>query len=171
MVRGLESPMRAYRIGDSRGEFPVWSVEGAKRSSGRWHEAGAEVIYASRHYSMAVLEMLVGWPGCVPPNQHFVEIVIPAGTSYEVVTADILPDWHRQNRAASQRFGRDWYQDLRSVVLVVPSVVARMESNVVINTRHPQYEGLRIEVGLETPVWWDRRLFGETDPQPDAVRA
>ncbi len=159
MVRALASPMRAYRIGDARGEFPVWSVEGAKRSSGRWHEAGAEVIYASRNYSTAMLEMLVAWPGCVPPNQHFVEIVIPAGTSYEVVTADVLPGWHRPNRAASQRFGRDWYLERRSVILLVPSVVARTESNVVINTRHPDYEGLPVEVGLETRVWWDRRLF------------
>ncbi len=159
MVRGLAAPMRAYRIGDSRGEFPVWSVEGAKRSSGRWHEAGAEVIYLSRNYSTAMLEMLVGWPGRVPPNQHFVEIVMPAGTSYEVVTADVLPGWNLPNRAASQRFGRDWYLEGRSVILLVPSVVARTESNVVINTGHPDYEGLPVEVGLETPVWWDRRLF------------
>ena len=159
MVRGLAAPMRAYRIGDADGRFPVWSAEGARRASGRWHEAGAEVIYASRNYSTAMLEMLVGWPGRVPPNQHFVEIVMPAGTSYEVVTADVLPGWNLPNRAASQRLGRDWYLEGRSVILVVPSVVARTDSNIVINTRHPDYEGLPIEVGLETPVWWDRRLF------------
>ncbi len=159
MVRRLASPMRAYRIGDADGRFPVWSAEGAGRASGRWHEAGAEVIYASRNYSTAMLEMLVGWPGRVPPNQHFVEIVMPAGTSYEVVAADVLPGWHRPNRAASQRFGRDWYLERRSVILLVPSVVARTENNVVINTRHPDYEGLPVEVGLETRVWWDRRLF------------
>lgn len=45
------------------------------------------------------------------------------------------------------------------MLLFVPSVVARPERNLVINTRHPEYEGLGIEVGLETPVWWDRRLF------------
>ena len=159
MPRGLPSPMRAYRIGDARGEFPVWSAEGARRTAGRWHEYGAEVIHASRNYSTAMLEMLVGWRGCEPPNQHFVEAVIPAGASYEVVTADVLPGWHRENRDASQRFGRDWYEERRSVILLVPSVVARRESNVVINTRHPEYEGLNIEIGLETPVWWDRRLF------------
>ncbi len=159
MPRGLPSPMRAYRIGDARGEFPVWSAEGARRTAGRWHEYGAAVIHASRNYSTAMLEMLVGWRGCEPPNQHFVEAVIPAGASYEVVTADVLPGWHLENRDASQRFGRDWYQERRSVILVVPSVVARRESNVVINTRHPEYEGLDIEIGLETPVWWDRRLF------------
>ena len=150
--------MRAYRIGDADGEFAVWSAEGARHCNGRWHEYGAEVIYASRNYSTAMLEMLVNWPD-VPSNQHFVEAVIPVGASYEVVTADVLPGWERTNFAASQSFGRSWYLERRSVLLVVPSVVARIESNVVINTCHPDYEGLRIEVGLETPVWWDQRLF------------
>lgn len=159
MPRGLPSPMRVYRIGDARGEFPVWTAEGARRTNGRWHEVGAEVIHASRNYSTAMLEMLAGWPGFEPPNQHFVEAAIPAGASYEVVTADVLPGWHLENRGASQRFGRDWYQERRSVILIVPSVVARPETNVLINTRHPEYERLNIEIGLETPVWWDRRLF------------
>ena len=32
-----------------------------------------------------------------------------------------------------------------------------MERNVVVNGLHPDFEGLT--AGLETPVWWDRRLF------------
>ena len=137
----------------------MWSAEGALRCNGRWHEYGSEVIYASRNYSTAMLEALVNWPAQVPSNQHFVEAVIPAGTSYEVVTADVLPGWERPDLAASQSFGRTWYLERRSVLLFVPSVVARPERNLVINTRHPEYEGLGIEVGLETPVWWDERLF------------
>ena len=149
--------MRAYRIGDPAGQFPVWSTEGAKRTSGRWHEAGDAVIYASEHYSTALLEKLVHWNGALPPNQHFIEITVPAGTSYEVVTADIVPDWFAPSGVAARRFGHQWYVDNRSAILLVPSVVARMERNVVINTRHADFNGLT--VGLETPVWWDRRLF------------
>ena len=85
--RTLRETLRAYRIGDPAGRFPVWSAEGAKRTSGRWHEAGAEVIYASASYSTAMLEALVHWNGALPPNQHFIEVTIPKGTSYEVVTA------------------------------------------------------------------------------------
>jgi RES domain-containing protein len=32
-----------------------------------------------------------------------------------------------------------------------------MEQNLVINTSHPDFA--RITIGLETPVWWDERLF------------
>ena len=157
MPRSLPETMRAYRIGDSAGQCPVWSTEGARRVSGRWHEAGAEVIYVSEHYSTAMLEKLIHWNGALPPNQHFIEVTIPRGTSYKVATPDIVPDWFRPDGEAARRFGRQWYEENRSAILIVPSVVARMERNVVVNGLHPDFEGLT--VGLETPVWWDRRLF------------
>ena len=156
-LRTLSETMRAYRIGDPAGLFPVWSTEGAKRVSGRWHEAGADVIYVSENYSTAMLEKLVHWNGALPPNQHFIEVTIPRGTSYEVVTADTVPGWFKPSGEAARRFGRQWYVDNRSAILIVPSVVARMERNIVINCRHSNFEGLA--VGLETPVWWDQRLF------------
>ena len=79
--RSLPETMQAYRIGDPAGQFPVWSTEGAQRTSGRWHETGAEVIYASENYSTAILEQLVHWNGTLPPTQHFIGITIPKGTS------------------------------------------------------------------------------------------
>ena len=156
-LRTLSETMRAYRIGDPAGLFPVWSTEGAKRVSGRWHEAGGDVIYVSENYSTAMLEKLVHWNGALPPNQHFIEVTIPRGTSYEVVTADTVPGWFKPSGEAARRFGRQWYVENRSAILIVPSVVARMERNIVINCRHSNFEGLA--VGLETPVWWDQRLF------------
>ena len=156
-LRTLSETMRAYRIGDPAGLFPVWSTEGAKHVSGRWHEAGADVIYVSENYSTAMLEKLVHWNGALPPNQHFIEVTIPKGTSYEVVTADTVPGWFKPSGEAARRFGRQWYVENRSAILIVPSVVARMERNIVINCRHSNFEGLA--VGLETPVWWDQRLF------------
>ena len=135
----------------------MWSPEGARRTSGRWHEAGDAVIYAAERYSAALLEKLAHWNGTLPPNQHFIEITIPAETSYEVVTADILPDWFSTSGTAARRFGHQWYEENRSAILLVPSVVARVERNVVINSRHADFN--RLTAGLETPVWWDRRLF------------
>ncbi len=105
----LPETMRANRIGDPAGLFAVWSAEGAKRAEGRWHEAGAEVIYASENYSTAMLEELVHWNGALPPNQHFIEITIPRGTSYEVNTADTFPHWFEPCGEAARRFGREWY--------------------------------------------------------------
>lgn len=135
----------------------MWSPEGARRTSGRWHEAGDAVISAAEHSSTALLEKLAHWNGTLPPNQHFIEVTIPAGTRYEVVTADILPDWFTTSGTAARRFGHQWYEENRSAILLVPSVVARVERTVVINSRHADFN--RLTAGLETPVWWDRRLF------------
>ncbi len=155
--RKLSEPLTAYRIGDPDGQFPVFSAEGARRVQGRWHQAGDRVIYASLHYSTALLEKLVHWNGALPPNQHFIEITVPAGLSYEVVTPDILPDWHKPDGEAARRFAHGWYGEARSVALLVPSVVARMEQNAIINADHAEFTA--IKPGLETPVWWDHRLF------------
>lgn len=155
--RKLPEAHTAYRIGDPAGEYPVFSAEGARRVQGRWHQVGDRVIYASLYYSTAMLEKLVHWNGALPPNQHFIEITIPAGLSYEVVTSDILPDWHKPGGEAARRFARGWYDEARTVILLVPSVVARIEQNVIINADHAEFSA--IKPSLETPVWWDERLF------------
>lgn len=104
-----------------------------------------------------MLEALVHWNGALPPNRHFIEITISEGTSYEIATADIIPGWFHPNGEASRRFGRRWYGENRSAILIVPSVVARMERNVLVNRCHP-HSG-RLTIGPETPVRWDQRLF------------
>ena len=157
MPLALAEAMLAYRIGDPQGSYPIWSTAGAERVSGRWHEAGAEVIYASEHYSTALLEALTHWNGVLPANQCFVEITIPGGTSYELVSGDTAPNWFDRVGETARRFGREWFAEIRSAILIVPSVVARMENNVVINARHPDFAGLK--VGPESPVRWDERLF------------
>ena len=155
--RVLPEATRAFRIGDVDGRFPVWSTEGAMQVAGRWHDIGNEVIYASEHYSTALLEKLVYCNGVLPPNQHFVEVTIPAGVSYEIATKDSVPNWSDPNCASARAFGIQWYRELRSAFLFVPSVVARMERNIVINVKHADFR--RISAGLETPVYWDQRQF------------
>jgi RES domain-containing protein len=156
-MRKLTSPMRTFRIGDPDGRHPIYSGKGAALVEGRWHEKGQEVIYTSEHYSLAMLEKLVHYSGVLPPNLHFIEITLPAGTTYQVVTKDTLPDWHKRDGRAARAFGSAWLQSSRSALLIVPSRVAREERNVLINPRHPDAKAIRR--GLETPVWWDERLF------------
>ena len=102
------------------------------------------MIYASERYSTAMLEALVWWNGPPPGNQHYVEIEVPAGTSYEVVDTGALPDWHRRDSPSARRFGHR-----RSPVSV--------DRNFIINADHPEFE--RLIPVVEKPVWWDRRLF------------
>ena len=155
--RKLREPMRAYRIGDPQGRHPIYSGEGAALVEGRWHEKGQEVIYASAHYATAMLEKLAHYNGIMPPNQHFIEMEIPVGTSYEEVTKDILPGWNLPDSPVARAHGSAWLSELRSAILIVPSYVAREEFNILINPHHP--ESAAIRVGREKPVRWDARLF------------
>ena len=121
------------------------------------------MIYASEHYSTAMLEKLVHGNGRMPPNQHFIRITIPPGVSYEVFSTDHHPGWDAEHCPVAKAFGDAWQRSMRSLLLLVPSVVARMEHNVLINDAHPELPC--IERSLHQPIWWDRRLFGTaTDP-------
>ena len=155
--RRLRKPMRVWRIGDPRGRFPIFSGEGAALVEGRWHAKGQRIIYASQTYSTALLERLVHFNGVLPDGQHFLEIDIPSGTSYEHVTKDSLPRWEDAAAGIARRFGSIWFEERRSAVLIVPSYVAREEWNALINPQPP--DAAKIEPGLEKPVRWDARLF------------
>lgn len=115
------------------------------------------MIYASERFSTALLEKLVHGSGRLPPNQHYVEITVPAGLSYEVADMAAIPGWDAPVPSSSKTFGEAWQRSGRSLVLLVPSVVARPDINVLINPDHPEF-GM-IETGLHIPVHWDRRLF------------
>ena len=154
----LDRVLTAYRIGDPDGVYPIWDATGSRKSPGRWNTAISPMIYTSEHYATAMLEKLVSGNGELPPNQHFVEITIPNGVSYEVVALEHVPGWDDSYGASSRAYGEAWCLESRSLLLIVPSMVARMERNVLVNPGHREFS--RVTVSLHRPVWWDRRLFG-----------
>jgi RES domain-containing protein len=153
----LDRVLTAYRIGDPDGAHPIFDATGSTRFPGRWNTASSPMIYTSEHYSTAMLEKLVHGSGQLPPDQHFVTITIPNDIGYEIFNEAKLPDWHAESAASSKAFGCAWQHEKRSLILIVPSVVARIESNILINPEHPEFP--KITVSLHRPVWWDERLF------------
>jgi len=115
------------------------------------------MIYTSEHYSTAMLEKLVHGSGDLPPNQHFIEITIPNGVTYESLNPAHLPSWADAACTSSKAYGEAWQIEKRSLLLIVPSVVARLERNILINPEHPEFPKLR--ASLHQPVWWDARLY------------
>lgn len=154
----LDRTLTTFRIGDPEGEFPIFDATGSRLYPGRWNTPETPLIYMSEHYSTALLEKLVHAAiGKLPPNQHYIQVTIPRGLTYEVVTKDSLAGWDDPSMTASRDFGATWTRERRSTVLLVPSIVARMERNVLINPDHPSFGD--IETSLHEPVWWDERLF------------
>lgn len=153
----LDRTLVCYRIGDPAGVYPIYDGRGAVLYPGRWNLGRLPVIYASEHYSTAMLEKLVHGNGHLPPNQHYMTITVARGISYEVVSRDRLPGWDTLEPSVSREFGERWLEEKRSALLLVPSFVARIEINVAINPAHD--DSAAIETSRAEPVWWDERLF------------
>jgi RES domain-containing protein len=156
----LDRTIKAYRIGAANNKYPIFDGTGSTFYPGRWNTATGRVIYSSEHYSTALLEKLVhSNTGKIPRNQQWIEITIPAGTTYEIVTTYSLPNW--TDATVSQNFGDRWLREKRSCILFVPSIVAPLDNNILINEFHPQFPDLT--TSLNQPVIWDRRLFLDTE--------
>lgn len=134
----------------------MFSGEGAARYPGRWNAIDQRMIYASLCYATSLVEKLVH-SSEMPPDQHFVTITIPAGASYEELNEAKTPGWHEANGGTARSFGSRWFDERRSLILFVPSVVARLDRNVLINCDHPDFSTVRHS--REVPIWWDERLF------------
>lgn len=144
---------RAYRIADSR--HKVFDGEGAATFGGRWNSPGRRVIYAAETCAGAMLAN--SNIGRVPKHHAWIEILIGQGVSVEEVDVRKLRRWDAPDERASRAFGDQCYDEKRSTVLLVPSVVVRHERNVIINQEHPDFR--KIRATHAKPVVWDERLF------------
>ena len=132
----LDRILTGYRIGDPAGAYPIFDSTGSKLWPGRWNTNASPMIYTSEHYSTAMLEKLVHGNGQMPPNQHWIEITIPPGVSYEIFSTGDHSGWEAEDCLVSKAYGEAWQKSKRSQLLIVPSVVAHMERNVQINDGH-----------------------------------
>jgi RES domain-containing protein len=149
--------MQIFRIADGR--HPIWDGTGAALIGGRWNSPGKPVIYGSLGFACAMLEILAHASiGRIPSTHRYVLADVPEGISVERHDAAILPDgWDAESLAVSRKFGDQWLTECRSLVLLVPSVVARIEFNALVNPAHP--EATYLKISEPEPVIWDRRLF------------
>ena len=148
---------RAWRIADGR--FDAFSPIGASLVGGRWNSPGLGVIYASRSYAGAMLECLAhAGIGRMPRTHVAIAITVAAAVSVEGHAESSLPaGWDHADLRVARAFGDAWIRERRTAVLVVPSLVARREGNVLLNPQHADFR--KIVAGSPEPVLWDARLF------------
>ena len=159
MASRRSGPLRAFRIADMRNT--IFDGSGAMLHGARWNSPGRHVIYAAETYAGALLEILVHASGSVPQSQGYIEIEIPSSLSIEEITQDDVPQWDSPSFEATRAFGDRWYDERRTPVLIVPSVVTRVERNVLINQEHPEFP--LVLASQAVPVRWDARLWKGLD--------
>ena len=153
--------MQIFRIGDSR--HALWDGTGAAMVGGRWNSPGKPAIYGSLSYACCMLEILVHANiGRVPSTHCYVVADVPADVAVERQDTSSLPaGWDTEDVSIARNFGDRWLKEARSAVLLVPSVVAKLEWNAIVNPVHP--DATRILVAKNQQVIWDQRLFVSAD--------
>jgi RES domain-containing protein len=161
MVSLSSGQLRAYRIADRR--HKIFDGQGAALLGGRWNSPGRRIVYAAETYAGALLEVLVHANiGKLPKTHSWIEILIRKSIPIEEAHPADIPGWDAPDQRASRRYGDRWYDEGRTAVLLVPSIVARPERNIAINQEHPDFR--RIRATAPKPVIWDARLFGSRHP-------
>ena len=149
--------MQIFRIADER--HPLWDGTGAALVGGRWNSPGRQVIYGSLSYACAMLEILAHASiGRVPTTHRFLVADVPDDVSIERQDDNSLPGgWDAEGSAFARIFGDQWLQEKRSAILLVPSVIAKLEWNALVNPLHPDTH--RLVISETKNVVWDKRLF------------
>jgi RES domain-containing protein len=152
--------LKAWRLSKTRYAEAAFTGEGARVLGGRWNSVGVPMVYASLSLSLAVLEILVHMTA-VAGADDYVYVVADFGiemSNVERVDIDRLPlDWRRLDHPALHAIGDEWARSMRSLVLLVPSVVVDGEWNAVINPLHP--DAPRMTIAKPKVFQFDARLF------------
>jgi RES domain-containing protein len=113
--------------------------EGAFRIGGRWNSKGHRAIYTAQHQATCLLEKLVHLGRdasgrlIVPVNYALVTINLSDEARVSRVRSEDLPPNWRDNPYHTQSIGDDFLLGQKHAALIVPSAVAQLENNVIIN--------------------------------------
>lgn len=171
MASRSERGLIAFRLG-SRAHPLLDGTGAATTDHARWNSRGRYVIYAAEHYATALLEKAAQLNGIrLPRSLVYTRIALPPLASVEEVDATDVPGWETDHKTASQRFGDRWYDERRSLVLLVPSLAAPgVERNVLINQRHEEFRGVTSS-SPEALRCHPKLLIGATAVAPSHARA
>jgi RES domain-containing protein len=114
------------------------------------------VVYASRHLSLAILEVLVHLEVDVdelPDDYVSVEIAVPDHLNLEVCHAEIDIYSLTETRAA----GDKWLTSAQTALFEVPSAVVPQERNLCLSPIHSDFQ--TIKTAAVAPFQFDPRLF------------
>jgi RES domain-containing protein len=161
--------MRLWRISRYPLAARAFDGEGARLYPGRWNPAGVRAVYASSSLALAALEILVHAEiHHLKLTYYSYSIDVPDRLVEEPDLADLPPDWDNIRGPRNARaFGGAWAASLRSLALLVPSIVIPQEKNAVLNPLHPRFA--RVRIGDPTPYSFDRRL-GPLKASPPPAR-
>jgi RES domain-containing protein len=137
---------------------------GGLKTSGRWHEKGRHVVYAADHPSSALLEVMVHLEidfEDLPTTYQLLEIDVPNDVACETVSlADLekISQGWKDDPKITRGLLLPWFEQQRTAVVAVPSAIMPVNTNYIINPKHPEAQRLTVVQAARYPH--DMRLFG-----------
>jgi RES domain-containing protein len=135
--------------------------EGSRIAGGRWNSPGRQLVYASSHLSLSVLEVYVHIAPALRdeiPEFEAARISVPDDVSSTDVSMDQFerlmtgPD----SLKACQSFGDDWIFRGTNLVLRAPSFLVPEDVNIMLNPAHPRMR--EVVISSTRPFRFDPRL-------------
>jgi RES domain-containing protein len=161
--------VKVYRFVSIR--FPDGlSPEGARQHGGRWNSKGIAALYCSTSVALAMLELRVHAPHPYPRARLKFVISVPDDAIVEAKPA-VLPDgWNRLPPGpTSKRFGDRWLAAGSGLGLLVPSVIAPEEKNLLLNPAHERFGEVRVLTKERMQL--DSRLYAAAGTRRSVRRA
>lgn len=144
MLWRIAAETRKYTASDLSGG-------GAAANPGRWNEERQPVLYTAPTIAIAVLETAAHVDdGGLPLNRFLVRIDVPDevwAAREELDVASLPLTWSAIPAGkTSVTIGSEWLASMRSVILLVPSVIVPEERAALVNPLHPEAKGLTASV-------------------------
>lgn len=152
--------MKAYRLVGTRFSDGL-SSEGARLNGGRWNSKEVPVLYCATSESLAMLELRVHAPHPYPRDRLRFVIEVPDDAIQEAPVTALPLGWNTLPPSpVSKRFGDAWVAAGSSLGLLVPSVIASEERNLLLNPAHARFREVRVV--KKSRVSMDMRLYEQT---------
>ena len=151
--------MEVFRI--ASGNYSKTLTASGKKA--RWNRDNQFTLYTGQHRSLSSLELVVHQRiSSVLKYEVMVIHLADRKNLYTKIDLKDLPKNWKETLAypTLQDIGSDWYENHKSLILQVPSVIIPQEYNYIINTTHADYKKENIRL-LKT-----KNSFGTTDSLP-----
>lgn len=140
------------------------SCEGARQYGGRWNSKGVSVLYCATSESLAMLELRVHSPHPYPRTRWRFALEVPEDALTSIAAEELPRGWNKLPPGpASKRIGDACVASNSTLGLLLPSVVASDEKNVILNPSHPRFQEVRVL--SKRRIVLDKRLYSMPEKQ------
>lgn len=128
----------------------------------RWNKNDEFVIYTGSSRALSTLELVVHRSAIRIDNSYkllVIEIDCKEDEVFEVKKNKLPKNWQSiEAYPRLQEIGSDWYQELKYLVMKVPSSIIPKEFNYLINTKHLDFT-TKVKIKEVEVYQWDDRLL------------